>query len=113
MIGVTHPRCFKEAIKMRRWLLHDLFNKQVLRAFKFIPSLGWEEVSVENVQQLFSRDLTTMNRSDFSTYSHTIDGKLSQFVAVFYCNKNKRDVNFVNNVLKDAIQNHMEEMAQA
>ena len=98
---------------MRRWFLHDLFNTQILRAFKFIPSLGWEEVSVENVQHLFSRDLTTMKLKDFSTYSHTIDGKLSQFVAVFYCNKNKRDVNFVNNTLKDVIHNRMEEMAQA
>ena len=95
---------------MRRSFLHDMLNKQVLRTFMFTPAFGWLEVTVDESQQFFEKDLKKMNLHDCTTYRRTIGGKLDFFIVAFYCNENRRDLKFVNSVLEDIINMHEEVM---
>ena len=92
-----------------RWL-NKLVNKQVLRTFSFIPALGWKEVNPEEVKHLFSGDLETLKIDDRASYRHTVDGKMVSFIIAFYGNENKKDINYVNGILKNAIRKHEEAM---
>ena len=92
-----------------RWL-NKLINKQVIRAFSFIPALGWKEIPVEEVKHLFHRDLSKMGINDRASYRHTIDGKMVSLIVVFYGNENRKDINYVNGILSNAIHKHEEAM---
>ena len=86
-----------------RWL-SKLVNKQVLRAFSFnLSTLRWEEVAVEDVRNLFKRDLEKMGLDDRASYCHKIDGKVVEFIVVFYCNENKKDSYYVKSILTDTL----------
>ena len=92
-----------------RWL-NKLVNKQVLRTFIFMPALGWKEVNPEEVKHLFMGDLERLKMNDRASYRHTVDGKMVSFIIAFYGNENKKDINYVNGILKNAISKHEEAM---
>lgn len=86
--------------------INRLVNKQELRAFTFMPAIGWREVPLEEVRHLFSKDLEKMRYDDRASYSHAVDGEEVFFAVVFYGNKNKKDVHYVADVLANARQRH-------
>jgi len=95
-----------------RWL-NKIVNKQVIRAFSFIPALGWREVPVEEVKHFFRHNLDKMKVDDRASYRRTCDGKLVCFIIAFYGNENKKDVNYVKGILKDALYKHEKAMKGA
>ena len=97
---------------MFRWI-NKIINKQVLRTFIFLPALGWREIEPEEVKHLFKNDLDKMKVDDRASYRHTCDGKLVSFIVAFYGNENKKDVNYVKGILKDALYKHEKAMKGA
>ena len=86
-----------------RWL-SKLVNTQVIRTFRLSPStLRWEEVVVEDVRHLFTRDLEKMGLDDRASYCHKIDGKVVEFIVAIKSNENKKDTSYVKSVLNDTL----------
>jgi hypothetical protein len=86
------------------------FMRKQLRTFSYLPAIGWREVPVEEVKHLFRDDITKMKRHDRASYRHTINGELVSLVVAFYGNENRKDVNYVKDILKNALRKHEEAM---